>query len=196
MQGTNRGFTLIELLLVISLIGILGSIVLTSLAGAREKAQFVAALQEMREIEKALILFGNRENITLWWRDDDGDPIGETIPGGSGADPDIPDLVLSTFGEYLPVAPDPFFSDQPYEYDHDTGPGEEYNCSDCLTCWPEFDDGVNLQVRNVQDPAVFAQFDEIVDGSDGINCGKIRRSNHPVGLPYVFIYNISNQTTF
>ncbi len=51
------GFTLIELLVVIAIIGILASIVLTSLAGARGKGRDAKRQSDMQEIAKALELY-------------------------------------------------------------------------------------------------------------------------------------------
>lgn len=53
----NKGFTLIELLVVIAIIGLLSSIVLASLSGARSKARDTKRLGDLRSIEKALSLY-------------------------------------------------------------------------------------------------------------------------------------------
>lgn len=47
LSQNKRGFTLIELLVVISIIGLLSSVVLTSLNQARTKARVVALKQEL-----------------------------------------------------------------------------------------------------------------------------------------------------
>jgi len=53
----RRGFTLIELLVVIAIIGILASIVLSSLNGARAKGRDAKRVSDIKELQLALELY-------------------------------------------------------------------------------------------------------------------------------------------
>lgn len=59
MNRTQDGFTLIELLIVIAIIGILSSIVLTSLTDGRQKALDSKRIQDLRSISTALQMFAS-----------------------------------------------------------------------------------------------------------------------------------------
>jgi prepilin-type N-terminal cleavage/methylation domain-containing protein len=58
----NKGFTLIELLIVVAIIGLLSSVVLASLSGARSKARDTKRVGELRSIEKALSIYALNNN--------------------------------------------------------------------------------------------------------------------------------------
>ena len=54
--GLGRGFTLIELLTVIAIIGIMSSVVLANLNGARQKARDVKRIADVKQLQLALEL--------------------------------------------------------------------------------------------------------------------------------------------
>lgn len=53
----KKGFTLIELLVVIAIIGILATVVLASLANARQKSTDVVFLNKVKQLQKAIELY-------------------------------------------------------------------------------------------------------------------------------------------
>lgn len=58
-QNKSKAFTLIELLVVIAIIGILSSVVLAALSGARESARDTKRLQDIRQINTAIQMYMN-----------------------------------------------------------------------------------------------------------------------------------------
>lgn len=61
-QSDTRGFTLIELLVVIAIIGLLASVVLASLDGARARARDANRMSELEQIQLALSLYHSDHN--------------------------------------------------------------------------------------------------------------------------------------
>jgi len=57
MSGRQKGFTLIELLVVISIIGVLSTIAMTSLNGAKAKARDAKRLSDITQIKTALDIY-------------------------------------------------------------------------------------------------------------------------------------------
>jgi prepilin-type N-terminal cleavage/methylation domain-containing protein len=152
----SSGFTLIELLVVISIIGLLSSVVFASLNEARERAAVVNVISNIQEVEKALRLLADQENISEWWGETSFCPSNCNI-SGMVAD-------SNRLGKYISAASLlPVGVNMHYDNDFDTfvcGTGPVYR-------------GVNIGVRGVS--REFAEkVSMVIDGDDNVLCGKVR----------------------
>ena len=59
LKSKNLGFTLIELLVVIFIIGVLVSLILANILGARQRAEDVQRKNDLQQLQKALRLYYN-----------------------------------------------------------------------------------------------------------------------------------------
>ncbi|MBI2053312.1 MAG: prepilin-type N-terminal cleavage/methylation domain-containing protein [Candidatus Sungbacteria bacterium] len=103
----EQGFTLIELLVVISIIGLLSSVVLTSVNSARAKARDARRIADLKEMQKALEFYYDSNNAYPSsggsWRGNCSSYGNYGISGSGGY---IPDLA-PTYIPVLPVDPKP-----------------------------------------------------------------------------------------
>ena len=180
----ESGFTLLELLIAITIIGLLASVVLASLGDSRHKANVSQAISQIREIEKALILWANIENIQSW-------KITGTCFPSCYTNHAIPNLIengnslgFDNFSAYLPKPPIPpygdywgyFNDDIPYSCDED---GDSYHSGV----------SIRLHAPNAENlDELFTDMDEIIDGGDGPDCGRVRQG----GSSETIYYRIAN----
>lgn len=99
----SRGFTLIELLVVIAIIGMLASVVLSSVGTARQKGKDARRVADLREIQTALELYatsnGGKYPVVSGWQSQCA------AWGGYAANAVIPGLVPGYLGSF-PSDPD------------------------------------------------------------------------------------------
>ena len=65
---SQAGFTLTELLVTIGIIGIIGGLILSSVARAKNKANRTSCLNNLSQIGKALISFGHDNDDRMPWQ--------------------------------------------------------------------------------------------------------------------------------
>lgn len=84
----GRGFTLIELLVVIAIIGILASILMPSLAAARNQAKNVQCLSNLRSLGAGMMLYQCNNDGAFWpYQENGGYFWGKVIPITKKVDP-------------------------------------------------------------------------------------------------------------
>jgi prepilin-type N-terminal cleavage/methylation domain-containing protein len=81
---TKSGFTLIELLVVIAIIAILASLLLPALSKAKQKAQRIKCVSNLKNVSLAFRLWGSDHNDNYPWQTDRGQ---EGLRVGAGAAP-------------------------------------------------------------------------------------------------------------
>lgn len=72
LKGKSNGFTLVELLVVISVIAILAGMLLPALGKARQKAQQIQCLSNMRQCGQIIHMYANDFNGYVWVQTDSG----------------------------------------------------------------------------------------------------------------------------
>lgn len=112
----KRGFTLIELTVVIGIIGVLASVVLASMAPAREKARDARRLQDMKAIQTALELYYQTNGSYPPYR-------ALTSTAQCGSQWCVLETALAPFISSLPRDPSGLQNTYRYYYDSNTNDG-------------------------------------------------------------------------
>jgi prepilin-type N-terminal cleavage/methylation domain-containing protein len=142
-----QGFTLIELLVVIAIIGLLASVVLVALNGARQKSRDTKRVSDMNQMAKALELFYN--DAAAYPTGTGAVGTGYTAAGGSLLSSGYLQAITSkgtfaltpTYLSNLPIAPNPpdnisgstcdATNTNPYKYQA-ASDGSTYSITFCL----------------------------------------------------------------
>lgn len=164
----KNGFTLMELLVVISIIGLLSIIIVTSVRAARNRAKSAAVVVQTGQVEKAFFLSYIEEERATWWTEGELQNANPGFPNN----PKISDIIeiesgpLSSFSSYFAATPNDIIADSEVRYDNDSN-------SSTPDCSGDIRRGVNLIIYRVswEDTKSLDEFyDNELDGS----CGKIR----------------------
>lgn len=107
----NHGFTLIELLVVVAIIGVLATVVLSSLSAARSRARDAKRISELRQLQTTL---------EIYHLDHDAYPSGATL-GGCTWEESLNVLVDEGYVSSLPLDPQ---NNSPFCYNY-TSDGNE-----------------------------------------------------------------------
>lgn len=178
----KNGFTLIELLVVIAIIGIISTIVYTSIGtDPIYKAKFARISSELVSLDKAFYLAYMDEERNDWWTESEL---------GLGSNPKLSDILAiesgpaSGISDYFGTAPSNILEGSEYRYDYDDN---EY-VGDCEGHGNTQHKGVNLVIHGVglEDRQ---KIDMMVDGEDTPKCGKVTyNANDTDGVQRLFFH--------
>lgn len=180
MIKIKKGFTLIELLVVISIIGVLSSVVLSSLRSAKDKAMAVKFVADFNSIAKAWALWQADTGSNFLHEDFYDGTTGPCLSSiGSADEPPLSssDLYINKSGlagwngPYLSNFKDPLGNEYDYDNDWSVSYNEPDFSSSCQTC------GVNVDVYWCSGEGdsylrIAPLVDKIIDGGDGRTKGK------------------------
>ena len=189
-QSEKQGFTLVELLIVVAIIAILSAVVLGSMAVMRERGQAAKIIGDVRQIRDA-IQFRYSEGTQYPTEAE----LEAAYPALVGETKSITNMIdAGVFEGKFTGAPTPNIGTGGYIYDADATDGStEYPIGDCGS-YTNNTFGVNLLLEDAiaTHPNVVVELDALVDSSDGLDCGRIRRAT---AADNTLIYNISVRPT-
>lgn len=173
----KKGFTLIELLVVVAIIGILATIVISSVNNARDRAKYSSLLSQYDQIEKGLYAAVLEENLGDYWTE------GELA---SGSNPTMSTLLAinsgagSSISNYLSDNVAIAIGGGDIIYDNDANPYT--GCGDSILS------GVNLTVFRSESSFTTEDLEGIdlfIDTEDDPECGQFTYN----GAGYIYRLN-------